>query len=132
MVTMARRLRINADAFARLVGAIAERPRSYPQIAEITGLHDTTIREYVKALHHHKQVHVAARAPDRAGRLIVPMFLLGFGIDVPPAKHAPMTAAERKRKQRSREYAAAGKPPPKIRLSKRAVNSVFALGEKVK
>ena len=123
------KVRINADAFARLIEAIADRPRSYKAIAEETGLHYTTVRDYVNALHKRQQVHIAGYGADARGYNTIPLFGRGFGID---AKPAAMSSAERKRKQRTKEYAAAGKPPPKVRLPKRAVNSVFALGEKVK
>jgi hypothetical protein len=123
------KVRINADAFARLIEAVAERPRSYKTLAEETGLHYTTVRDYINALHRRQQVHVAAMAADSQGRLRVPMWLLGFGKDVKPTKSK--TATERKREQRAKEYAQRGKPPRPWRRGKGPViNSVFALGDK--
>lgn len=124
------RVRVNADAFARLIAAVAERPRSYKTIGEESGLHYTTVRDYINALHKHKQVHIAGWEKDARGISTIPLFLLGFGIDVPPPK---MDAATRKRLQRTRENAKVGKPPSRPRKSTRPViNSVFALGDKAK
>jgi hypothetical protein len=117
------KVRVNADAYARLVAAVAERPRSYKTIAEETGLHYTTVRDYINALHRHKQVHIAGWEKDVRGQRRVPLFLLGFGIDAAPER---MTMAERQRAHRAREKTGTARPPTR-RSTRPIINSVFAL-----
>lgn len=124
------RFRVTADAFARLVAAVAERPRSYKSIEEETGLHYTTVRDYINALHRHQQVHIAGWEKDTRGQWRVAQFALGFGIDAVPPR---MDAAARQRAKRTRDNAKVGKPPSRPRKSTRPIiNSVFALGGRTK
>lgn len=124
------RLRVTVDAFARLIAAVAERPRSYKNIEEETGLHYDTVRSCIKALKHHKQVHIDRWEKDSRGRWRIAMFVLGFGVD---AEIPRKSAAERKRDQRTRQYVAVGKPPSRPRKPKRLPpNSVFQLGDRAK
>jgi hypothetical protein len=116
------RFKINADAFARLVELLGERPRTFATLSELTGLHYTTVRDYVNALHRRRQVHIASWAKDTRGRNCVRMYALGFGKDAPRVK---LSDAERMRNHRARKAEQQGKPRPQ----KRAIaNSVFALG----
>lgn len=124
------RLGVNVDAFARLIAAIAERPRSYKSIAEETGLHYNTVRRCIQALKRHKQVHIDRWEKDLRGQWRIALFSLGFGVD---AEIPRKSAAERKRDERTRQYVAIGKPPSRPRRPKRLPpNSVFALGDRAK
>jgi DNA-binding IclR family transcriptional regulator len=120
-------LKVNADAYARLIGFLSEdRPRGYSDLVDLTGLHYTTVRDYVNALRRHRQVYVARWMPDSRNQFRIPMFLLGHADD---AVRPRMTAAQRQQSHRARERAAAGLPPKSYnpRPKKLPVNSVFAL-----
>lgn len=120
-------LKVNADAYARLIGFLSEdRPRSYVDLADLTGLHYVTVRDYVNALRKHRQVRVAAWARDTRNQFRVPLFILGAG---PDAARPRMTPAQRQQALRDRQRVAAGKPlaPYTPRPRKVLVNSVFSL-----
>lgn len=80
-------------------------PRTYRELSEISGLPLPSIRRWVKNLQAAGFAHVAGYAPDRAGRMFVPMWAWGAGADA--ARPGPRrTAAERMRDSRARRKAA--------------------------
>lgn len=112
--------KVNADAFARLVEYLAERPRSCQTLSELTGLHYRTVLDYVDALHRRRQIHIAAWMPDSRGCYTIAMYVLGFGQD---AAQPVKTPAQRMKAYRERKRSVSPRPkrlPP---------NSVFALGQ---
>lgn len=121
-------LKVNADAFARLVAFLSEdRPRSYADLADLTGLHYRTVLDYVNALRKHRQVYVARWERDTRNQFRIPLFLLGAQPDAPRPK---MTPAQRQQRLRDRRRVAQGLPPAKqYRHRKLPPNSVFALAQ---
>lgn len=91
-------------SFAKLVKLLDERPRSKPQLAELTGLHVWTVRHYVDALHKEGMAHIVRWGKDSLGRDVTAFYSLGFGVDRPRAAKTGAQKA-RERRQRAREAA---------------------------
>lgn len=98
-------IRINALSFALMVRSLCDGPKTLHQVAEATGLHVWTVRQYVKALHKQEVIHIKGWIPDSMDRDVTAIYAWGMGIDMP---RRCMTGAEkqRKRRQRLREAAA--------------------------
>ena len=97
-------IRVNAMSFAKLVKLMDERPRSKPQLAELTGLHVWTVRHYVDALHKERMAHIVRWEKDGMGRDVTAIYSLGFGADRPRAAKTGAQKA-RERRQRAKEAA---------------------------
>ena len=95
-------IKINALSFAKLIKLMDERPRSKPQLAELTGLHIWTVRNYVDALHKERMAHIVRWEKDSMGRDVTAIYSLGFGVDVPRAAKSGAQKA-RERRQRAKE-----------------------------
>ena len=99
-------IRLNALAFALMVKAVYQQPRTLHEIAEITGLHLWTVRHYIKALHQQELLHITKWDKDGLGRDVTPYWSFGLGIDV-PREHKTGAQKQRERRKRLREAAIA-------------------------
>ncbi len=97
-------IKVNAMSYAKLIRLMDERPRSKPQLAELTGLHIWTVRNYVDALHKERMAHIVRWEKDSMGRDVTAVYSLGFGVDVPRAAKSGAQKA-RERRQRAKEAA---------------------------
>ncbi len=52
-------IRMGPILYARLVGMLVDGPVTLQDIQDELGLHEFTVRDYVKALHKHKLCHIA-------------------------------------------------------------------------
>jgi DNA-binding IclR family transcriptional regulator len=93
-------IKINGMSFALLIKALRTGDKSLTDLADASGLHYLTAAHYVRELKKAGEVHVSRLRADTLGRMSVKLFTLGPGID---AKRDPMSARERKRRQRARE-----------------------------
>lgn len=100
-----RRVKVNAMSLGHLVRALSCEPMSYAELAEETGLHYHTVREWVNAMHQVHAVHVAAWATDTRGRHNSPLWQLG--VDKRDARKPTLTAAQRQQRLRDRKKQAA-------------------------
>ena len=98
---MARQLKVNAMSLGILMRALHEGPHSYKELAEITGLHYATIRDWVNALHDQGVVHIAAYERDARDRDSVRLWQ--YGIDKRDAKKRKLTGAQRQARQREKK-----------------------------
>lgn len=53
------------------------------ELSEATGLHYQTVREYLKALHKQRVIHIATWEHDSMGRATHRVYMLGQGKDAP-------------------------------------------------
>ena len=67
------------------------------ELAEETGLHYVTVRDYCKELHKVRAVHIARFEPDAHGRHTIKVYKLGSGHD---ARRIRMTGAQRQARSR--------------------------------
>lgn len=67
--------RINALSLAKLI--VSMEGMTVYELAEITGLHYTTVRHYVHALHKEGGCHVSHWEPDGRGRHVTAAYSLG-------------------------------------------------------
>lgn len=93
-------VRVNALAFALMVKAVYEKPRTLHEIADLTGLHLWTVRHYIKALHKQELVHITKWDPDTMGRDTTPYWTFGMGVDVPRRRK---TGSQKMRELRARQ-----------------------------
>jgi predicted ArsR family transcriptional regulator len=99
---MARKM--NPIMLALLVRELQPGEYTCAQLAERIGLHPLTVRDYVKAMHNAKVVHLARWAPDSRGRMCVRIYKLGQGVDAP---RRPRTAEQNRAAYRARAAAKA-------------------------
>lgn len=93
-------IKINGMSFALLVKALRIGDASLTDLRDATGLHYLTVAYYVRELKKAGEIHVSRLRADTLGRMAVKLYTLGPGID---AKRDPMSARERKQRQRARE-----------------------------
>jgi DNA-binding IclR family transcriptional regulator len=93
-------IKINGMSFALLVKALRIGDKSLADLADASGLHYLTVAYYVRELRKAGEIHVSRLRSDSIGRLSVKLYTLGPGID---AKRDPLSARERKQRQRARE-----------------------------
>jgi hypothetical protein len=96
--------RINPTAYAKMVVALMRAPQSLYDLEKVTGLHEWTLRYYVKALVLHKAAHIAGWLPDSKDRDVTPLYRLGFGVNV-PRRHKTGAQKMRERRAALREQA---------------------------
>jgi predicted ArsR family transcriptional regulator len=97
-------IKVNALHYAKLIAELLDGPWSYQEMAEHTGLHYHTVRDYVNALRKEQLVHIAYWGDDNIGRCSVPHFLFGKKTDV---KRTKLSAAQRSKNYRDRKKAQA-------------------------
>lgn len=92
-------IRVNAMSYAKLMAELVHEPITYRELAEATGLHYTTVREYITALHKEKVVHIAEYNKDKCLRDNERLWLWGHKKD---ATRSKFTAAERQIRYRNK------------------------------
>ena len=97
------RRRNTTETILQMVSALQEGPKSYAQLAGLTGLAERTVSGWIKSLRppQKKQVYIAEYALDSVGRPFVPLWAWG---DKPDAARPGQsrTPAERMRAMRQR------------------------------
>jgi len=91
-------VKVNAMSYAILIRALMHGDLSMVDLAEETGLHYVTVREYCKELHKARAVHIARFEPDNRGRHTIKIYKLGVARDATAPR---MSAAERQARRRS-------------------------------
>lgn len=94
-------IKVNAMSYAKLVRELHDGPFSFAELAENTGLHYHTVRDYVNQLHKERLVYVADWEKDRLGRDCKPLW--SFGIDRKDKRRAKLTAKERQQRHRAKK-----------------------------
>lgn len=100
-------MKINAHCYALIIGCLMDRPHSTKEMAEVSGLHVQTARDYVNALYNIKRVHIADWDQDNRGRDCIPMFLMGRAKDKPRHRRTKQEIGARYRKNRAARLAQA-------------------------
>lgn len=91
--------KINALSLSKMIRYLQDvGPVSSHDMVDHTGLHDSTVRDYMRAMHAERLIHVAAWEADRLGRDVTPLWAWGAGRDKP--RHR-FTAAERQARSRA-------------------------------
>lgn len=90
-------VRVTPLTTAILIAALTEGTRTFQELAEHTGLHYNTVRDYCHALHKHKVIHITEWQQDAKGRDALRIYLLGPGTD---AKRKALTPAQRGKRSR--------------------------------
>ncbi len=93
-------IKVNAMSYAKLLRELHDGPFSFQELADNTGLHYHTVREYVNALHREHLVHIALWEKDRLGRDCKPLWAYGQSRD---KKRERMTQAERQERHRAKK-----------------------------
>ncbi len=106
-------MRVGAMTYGKLVALMLDGELNNAELAELTGLHPTTVSEYAKALRRAGAAFVCRIDPDTIGRMAVKVYEIGVGKDV---KRKPLTANQRSQNRRERnairlKYAAVGQDP---------------------
>ena len=86
-------------AFAQMIRLLTQDPHTFAELAEETGLHYITVREWVREMHRQGIVRVAAWVENTRGHRRIEAFMFGEGADA--KKPRPKSGA-----QRTREYIA--------------------------
>jgi hypothetical protein len=102
------RIRNTATRILKMQMAMAERPQSYDQLVEVSGLKKPAVQRWVKTMRAEGALHRAGWSGDKAGALRVPLFLWGDGVDaprpgasLPPAERMARLRAKRKLEARA-------------------------------
>lgn len=93
-------IKVNAMSYAKLLRELHDGPFSFAELAQNTGLHYHTVRDYVNALHRERLVHIALWEKDKLGRDCKPLWSYGQARD---KKRERMTAAERQERHRAKK-----------------------------
>lgn len=94
-----RPVKINAFLFAKMLAYYKEGDLAIDEVAEQTGLHISTVRNYTNELHRAGVVHIVQWKRDAGGRPSRRVFMLGGGKD---AKRPTQTRAEIARRYKER------------------------------
>ena len=95
-----RKVRTNALAVRNLILALMEGPHTYLELAEVSGLHDKTVRQFLIPFRKTPRlVRIGEWHEDVRGYSTRPAFVWGSG---PDAKRTPLSSAERSRRSRER------------------------------
>lgn len=96
-------LKVNAMSQAHLIRALLVGDMTLAELAEETGLHYVTVREYCSALHKAGAAHIARWEPDVRGRHCIKVYRLGPGED---AARPKIPQIERQAQLRAKKRAA--------------------------
>lgn len=92
-------IKVNAMSYAIMVRYMLDGVYTCHELAEMTGLHLTTVYQYTRELHFAGAAHIAHFEPDARGRHNIKVFKLGTGKD---AKRPRMTQVERQARHRAK------------------------------
>lgn len=76
-------------AVCKLFAALLEGPQTIAELVDVSGLCDTTVSGYVRALRREGAAHISCWRLDERDRLTVPVYALGKGRDA-ARRHAPL------------------------------------------
>lgn len=93
-------IKVNAMSYARLISLLMHGDMTMRELAEETGLHYTTVRDYCTELHKAHAIHIARYDPDTHNRHSVKVYKLGKGKD---ATRPRMSGAERQARRRMKQ-----------------------------
>lgn len=99
---MKRQIKMGAISYAQLVKLMFDGTYSCEAMAEITGLHYTTVLQYTRELHLAGAAHIASWEKDVRGRDAIKVYKLGKGRD---AKREKLSSIERQARVRARKKA---------------------------
>jgi hypothetical protein len=97
-----RQIKLGAYTNALLIKALLEGDYNCMDLAELTGLHYTTVSEYLRELCRVGGAHISAWEKDSRGRDVIKVYRLGAGKD---AKREKLTGAERQARVRAKRDA---------------------------
>lgn len=92
-------IKVNAMSFAIMVRNMIDGVYTCQDLADITGLHLTTVYQYTRELHNAGAAYITHFEPDARGRHNVKVFKMGIGTD---AKRPRMTQVERQARYRAK------------------------------
>lgn len=92
-------IKVGALSYAQLVKHMIEGIYTCQDLADMTGLHLTTVYQYTREIHAAGAAHIAYFEPDARGRHNVKVYKLGVGKD---ANKPRIPAAERQRRTRAK------------------------------
>lgn len=101
---MKRQIKMGAISYAQLVKLMFDGTYSCEAMAEITGLHYTTVLQYTRELHLAGAAHISSWEKDSRGRDSVKIYKLGKGKD---AKREKLSSYERQARVRAKKKAQA-------------------------
>lgn len=102
-------VRLGALSMAKVVRALLDKPRSVPELMDVSGLSTNTVHEYMRALRKEGVVHIGAWRRDATGRESLRVFKFGPGKDAARAKKSKAQIA-RECRERKREALQQGQP----------------------
>ena len=85
-----RQIKINAILQAQLIKLLLEGTYTCKELAEMTGLHYTTVLQYTRELHRAGAAHISGWEKDPRGRDLAKIYKLGEGKDKPRQKKTPI------------------------------------------
>ena len=85
-------IKINAILQAQLIKLLLEGTYTCQELANMTGLHYVTVRQYTRELHRAGAAHIAGWEKDNRGRDLAKIYKLGEGTD---KRRQKKTQAER-------------------------------------
>lgn len=92
--------RVKAVTISYLLEALLSGPQTIKDLTEVTGLHRTTVGDYIRAFRRRKIMHIADWEADATGRDKTPVFKLGRGKDM---RRRRMTAEEVRLRDKQRK-----------------------------
>lgn len=118
-------VRLGAMSMAKVTRALLEGPCSVRELQTVSGLSNTTLHEYMRALRKEQVVHICAWEKDATGRESLRVFKLGAGKDVPRGKKTKAQVARecRKRKQDAKLFSLFAEKPAAVSGIQRAKRS---------
>lgn len=113
-------VRLGALSMAKVTRALLDGPCSVRELQTISGLSNTTLHEYMRALRKERVIHICAWEKDATGRESLRVFKFGAGKDVPRGKKSKAQIARecRKRKQDAKLNLFAERAPVEISLQR--------------
>lgn len=95
-----RQIKMGAISYGKMCALMCEGIYSCAEIADMIGLHYTTVLHYTRELHRAGAAHITAWETDVRGRQCVRIYKLGEGVNVKPKK--AKTTAQRQETARSK------------------------------
>ena len=74
-------IKVNQLHYALLIKSLMESPATVYELCEEIGLHIRTCRELMNLFKKHQIVHISGWAEDKAGKIHIPIYSLGYAKD---------------------------------------------------